>query len=928
MTQQDYRTLMQNALKQIQDLRGQIKTQTEPIAIVGMGCRFPGGADTPENLWQLLRNGHDGITETPSDRWSTETFYHNNPATPGKMSTRYGGFIGHLKEFDADFFGIAPREAISLDPQQRLLLEVTWEALENAHILPEKLINTNTGVFIGISSNDYTTHLLNRPVTDIDAYLATGNSHSTAAGRISYILGLTGPSLAVDTACSSSLVAVHLACQSLRQGECQLAVVGGVNRILSPEFTINFSQARMLAADGRCKTFDAKADGFVRSEGCGVIILQKLSDAQSAGNPILAVIQGSAVNQDGRSSGLTVPNGPAQQAVIRQALKNATLEPSDITYIEAHGTGTALGDPIEIGALGAVFGESHQKSPLLVGSLKTNIGHLEAAAGIAGLMKVVLALKHGQIPPHLHFEQPNPHIPWEQFPIQIPTTCTPWHGKKLAGVSSFGFSGTNAHVILAASEIPNQDKENTRERPLQILNLSAKNETALKQLAQKYITYFNQHQDINFGDVCYSANTGRSQFEYCLSIIANSITTAQEKLTCFINNEATTNLFTNKINSPSRPKIAFLFTGQGSQYKNMGWELYQTAPLFQQTIDKCCELLHPYLDIDLRSILFTTKTQNNSNYELRITNYELSHTLYTQPALFILEYALSQLWLSWGIKPDFLMGHSVGEYVAACIAGVFSLEDGLKLIATRARLMQQLPQGKMVAVAASASQLENLLLPYHQQVAIAAINAPNNTVISGEPAAIEKIIAVLASQNIQATPLSVSHAFHSPMMEAMLEELEKIAATINFHPPKYPIISNVTGSLINSEISTPEYWCRHIRQPVQFLAGVETLIQQNCSIFLEVGAKPTLLQMARSITSQADKYLWLPSLQPKQQDWQVMLSSIASMYGRGVKIDWHEFEKNYHHQRLDLPNYPFQRQHFWIDIKPVNKNYSSSSSNN
>lgn len=919
MTQQDYRTLMQNALKQIQDLRGQLKTQTEPIAIVGMGCRFPGGADTPDKLWQLLRNRHDAITEIPSDRWSLETFYHNKPATPGKISTRYGGFIGNLKEFDADFFGIAPREAISLDPQQRLLLEVTWEALENAHILPEKLINTNTGVFIGISSNDYTTHLLNRPVTDIDAYLATGNSHSTAAGRISYILGFTGPSLAVDTACSSSLVAVHLACQSLRQGECQLAVVGGVNRIFSPEFTINFSQARMLAADGRCKTFDAKADGFVRSEGCGIIILQKLSDAQAAGNPILAVIRGSAVNQDGRSSGLTVPNGPSQQAVIRQALKNATLEPSDITYIEAHGTGTALGDPIEIGALGAVFGASHQKSPLLVGSLKTNIGHLEAAAGIAGLMKVVLALKHGEIPPHLHFQQPNPHIPWEQFPIQIPTNCTPWHGKKLAGVSSFGFSGTNAHVILAASEIQNQDKENTRERPLQILNLSAKTETALKQLAQNYITYLNQHQDINLADICYSANTGRSQFEHRLSIIANSLTTAQEKLTCFINNEATTNLFTNQINSPSRPKIAFLFTGQGSQYQNMGWELYQTAPLFRETIDKCCELLLANFGLDLRPFFFKQENQNN---------YELSQTLYTQPALFILEYALSQLWLSWGIKPDFLMGHSVGEYVAACIAGVFSLEDGLKLIATRARLMQQLPQGKMVAVAASPSQLQNFLLPYHQQVAIAAINAPNNTVISGEPAAIEEIIAVLASQNIQTTPLSVSHAFHSPMMESMLGEFEKIAATINFHSPKYPIISNVTGSLINSEIATPEYWCRHIRQPVQFLAGVETLIQQNCRIFLEVGAKPILLQMARSTSSQADKYLWLPSLQPKQQDWQIMLSSIAAMYGRGVKIDWHKFEQNYHHQRLDLPNYPFQRQYFWIDIKPVNKNYSPSSPTN
>ncbi len=466
---QDYRTLMQKALKQIQDLKGQLKTQNEPIAIVGIACRLPGGADTPEKLWQLLRNKHSGITEILSDRWNINTLYHNNPSTPGKMSTRHGGFIGHLQEFDADFFNIAPREAISLDPQQRLLLEITWEALENTGILPEQLIGSQTGVFIGISSNDYSTHLLQRPITDIDAYLATGNSHSTASGRISYILGLTGPSLAVDTACSSSLVAVHLACQSLRQGECQLAVAGGVNRILCPEYTINFSQARMLAADGKCKTFDAKADGFVRSEGCGVIILEKLSDALAAKHPILAVIRGSAVNQDGRSSGLTVPNGPAQQAVIRQALKNATLQPSDITYIEAHGTGTALGDPIEIGALGAVFSESHQKSPLLVGSLKTNIGHLEAAAGIAGLIKVVLALKYGEIPPHLHFEQPNPHIPWEQFPIHIPTTCTPWHGKKIAGVSSFGFSGTNAHVILSKNDSLPLPKTRDNERPLHIL---------------------------------------------------------------------------------------------------------------------------------------------------------------------------------------------------------------------------------------------------------------------------------------------------------------------------------------------------------------------------------------------------------------------------------------------------------------------------
>ncbi|HIK08368.1 MAG TPA: SDR family NAD(P)-dependent oxidoreductase [Trichormus sp. M33_DOE_039] len=924
MTQQDYRTLMQNALKQIQDLRGKLKTvsdaQTEPIAIVGMGCRFPGGADTPEKLWQLLRSGQDAITEIPGDRWNINAFYDKQPATPGKMSTRYGGFIGHLQEFDADFFGIAPREAMSLDPQQRLLLEVCWEALENASILPEQLVGSQTGVFIGISSNDYSTHLLHRPITDIDAYLATGNSHSTAAGRISYILGFTGPSLAVDTACSSSLVAVHLACQSLRQGECHLAVAGGVNRIFSPEFTINFSQARMLAADGRCKTFDAAADGFVRSEGCGVIILQKLSDALAAGNPIMAVIRGSAVNQDGRSSGLTVPNGPSQQAVIKQALKNATLEPSDITYIEAHGTGTALGDPIEIGALGAVFGESHQEIPLLVGSLKTNIGHLEAAAGIAGLIKVVLALKYGEIPPHLHFQQPNPHISWEQFPIQIPTTCTPWHGKKLAGVSSFGFSGTNAHIILAAPEIQHQDRENITERPLQILTLSAKNETALKQLAQSYITHFNEHQNMSWADICYSANIGRSQFEYRLSIIADSISTAKEKLSCFIKGETNTNIFTSRVNSQPRPKIAFLFTGQGSQYQKMGWQLYQTAPLFREIIDKCCELLLADLGLDLRSLLFQEDNQNNHDL--------LSQTFYTQPALFIWEYALCQLWRSWGIKPDFLMGHSIGEYVAACIAGVFSLEDGLKLITARARLMQQLPPGKMVVVAASVSQLQNLLLPYNQQVSIAAINTPNNTVISGEPAAIEQIIAVLSSQNIQSTSLSVSHAFHSPMMAAMLEEFQQIAGTINFQPPKYPIISNVTGSIINSEIATPEYWCRHIRQPVKFLAGVETIIQQNCSIFLEVGVKPILLQMARSTITDADKYLWLPSLHLGRQDWEVILSSVAGLHGRGVKFNWHNFEQNYNPQHLYLPNYPFQRQRFWIDIKPARKHdYFSNNSN-
>ncbi|MEM7581236.1 MAG: polyketide synthase, partial [Cyanobacteria bacterium P01_A01_bin.80] len=454
----DYRALMQKALHELKEMRAKLQAletaKTEPIAIIGMGCRFP-GADNPQAFWELLSNGIDAISEVPADRWDINAYFDNDAETPGKINTRYGGFVKQLYEFDAAFFGISPREAVSLDPQQRLLMEVSWEALENAGIIPT-IQGSKTGVFVGISSNDYSQQLLTREVTEIDAYLATGNSHSTAAGRLSYTLGLTGPSIAVDTACSSSLVAVHLACQSLRNKECDTALVGGVNRLISPEFSINFSKAKMLAADGRCKTFDTAADGFVRGEGCGIIILKRLSDAIADGNPILALIRGSAVNQDGRSSGLTVPNGLSQQAVISQALQNSNIKPSQIDYIEAHGTGTSLGDPIEINALGSVFGKYYSAdNPLKIGSVKTNIGHLEAAAGIAGIIKLVLSLQHEQIPPHLHFDKPNPYIPWSELPIEVTTETTPWlisDNSRFAGVSSFGFSGTNAHVIVEGVE--------------------------------------------------------------------------------------------------------------------------------------------------------------------------------------------------------------------------------------------------------------------------------------------------------------------------------------------------------------------------------------------------------------------------------------------------------------------------------------------
>jgi acyl transferase domain-containing protein len=535
-------TAAKQALLAIRQLQAKIdrleQAQQEPIAIIGMGCRFPSGVDTPEQFWHLLESGRDAITEIPGDRWDSGKYYDGDPASPGKMYIRQGGFLPHLQDFDAQFFRIAPREAISLDPQQRLLLEVSWEALELAGIAPERLNGSLTGVFIGICGNDHWYRLLKRDVAEIDAYLTTGNTHSIAAGRISYSLGLTGPSLAIDTACSSSLVAVHLAISSLRNRECDLALAGGVNRILLPEVSINFSKARMLSPDGRCKTFDASANGFVRSEGCGIIVLKRLNDAIAAQDHILAVIRGSAVNQDGRSSGLTVPNGPSQQAVIRQALKNARIAPEQVSYLETHGTGTALGDPIEVGALGAVFSQNRS---VLLGAVKANIGHTEAAAGIASLIKAVLALQHEKIPPQLHFQTPNPNIDWNNLPFTIPTQMTPWkrgNPSRFAGVSSFGFSGTNAHVILEEAPLP---EKVTGELPLNLFTLSAKSEKALQELVQKYLLFLEIDRDLSLTDLCFTVNTGRSHgvpsaahFNHRLAIIAASLEELQEKLKLFI----------------------------------------------------------------------------------------------------------------------------------------------------------------------------------------------------------------------------------------------------------------------------------------------------------------------------------------------------------------------------------------------------------
>ncbi|WP_430014744.1 MupA/Atu3671 family FMN-dependent luciferase-like monooxygenase [Microcystis protocystis FBCC-A270] len=900
----------------------------EPIAIIGLACRFP-GADNPEAFWQLMRNGVDAIADIPPERWDIERFYDPTPATAKKMYSRQGGFLKNVDQFDPQFFRISPLEATYLDPQQRLLLEVTWEALENAAIVPETLAGSQSGVFIGISDVDYHRLAYQSP-TNLTAYVGTGNSTSIAANRLSYIFDLRGPSLAVDTACSSSLVAVHLACQSLQNQESNLCLVGGVNLILSPETTVVFSQARMIAPDSRCKTFDARADGYVRSEGCGVVVLKRLRDAIQDGDRILAVIEGSAVNQDGLSNGLTAPNGPAQQAVIRQALANAQVKPAQISYVEAHGTGTELGDPIEVKSLKAVLGEKRSLDQTCwLGSVKTNIGHLEAAAGMAGLIKVVLCLQHQEIPPNLHFQTLNPYISLADTAFAIPTQAQPWRTKppkpgengverRLAGISSFGFGGTNSHVILSEAPVTvknnQQNGQKLMERPWHLLTLSAKNEEALKALVHCYQKYLVDHPEISLTDVCFTANSRRSHFNHRLGVVARDRLEMLQKLENFSNQERMRE--PKNINKKKKPKIVFLFAGQGSQYVGMGRQLYETQPIFRQTLDRCAEILRPHLDQPLLEILYP------ADPEAETASFYLEQTAYTQPTLFAFEYALAQLWRSWGIEPAAVIGHSVGEYVAATVAGALSLEDGLTLIAKRAKLMQSLPKnGTMIAVFAAEERVKATIEPYRTDVAIAAVNGPENFVISGKAPIIAEIIIHLTAAGIEVRPLKVSHAFHSHLLEPILDSLEQEAAAISYQPLQIPLVANLTGEVL-PEGATIEarYWRNHARNPVQFYGSIQTLIEQKFSLFLEVSPKPTLSRLGQQCCPERST-TWLFSLAPPQEEEQSLLNSLAILYdSQGAEINWEGFNQNYPHHLLALPTYPFQRQRYWLEtVKPTSE---------
>lgn len=903
----DSRSLMQQALSELDRLQARVKRfeqgRSQPVAIVGMGCRFPGGVDGPESYWSLLEAGRDAITEVGSERWDIEAFFDQDPDKPGKMYSRYGGFIENIDHFDPAFFGISPREAASMDPQQRLLLEVAWEALEHAGLAGSSLQGSTTGVFIGITTNDYADVLLgNGDLNSVDTYFTTGNCLNVAAGRLSYRLGLQGPSLAIDTACSSSLVSVHLACQSLRNDECDLALAGGVNVILTPRGTIATSRAHMLSPDGRCKTFDALADGYVRSEGCGLIVLQRLDDALAHGARILAVIRGSAVNQDGASGGLTVPSGPAQQKLLRRALQNAGVLPSEVSYIETHGTGTKLGDPIEINALSEVFGDAHTGQPLIVGAVKTNLGHLESAAGVAGLMKVILSLHHRCIPRHLHMHTPNPHISWGQIPIEVATSARSWPASgptRIAGVSAFGFSGTNAHVVV--EEAPREDRQSRGwESPWHLLTFSAASQASLDHLAGLYSSRLDSKDSTGLGDICFTAGVGRAHFQHRVGVLGQSADDIAEQLDLYRKRQQTPLIFQGAAGSEAR-RIGFLYTGQGAQYPGMGKQLYETLPTFRDAIEECNDLLRPLLDKPLIDVLYG---------DLRSTEL-IYQTAYSQPALFSLAYALTNVWRSWGIRPDMAIGHSVGEYAAACAAGVFNLQDGLKLIAERGRLMQSVEEpGGMVAVFANVQRVQAVLEGYREYVSVAAINSPEQTVISGRVRELESILKEFEAQGIRTRPLGVSRAFHSPLMASIVQEFRRCAETVHYQAPAFSIISNVTGAPVHEEVCGAGYWCRHILAPVDFLGGVLSSDAQGCDTYIEIGPLPLLLAMARDCRADTSA-LFLASLRPEQPDWRQMLTSLGSLYTAGAEVDWPGFYRDSKYRRVDIPRTPFERKRYW-----------------
>ncbi|MGW7369245.1 type I polyketide synthase, partial [Streptomyces sp. NPDC054841] len=874
-------------------------TDDEPIAIVGMACRFPGGVESPEELWELIAEGSDVTSEFPDDRnWPLETLIDPDPDKPGTSYASRGGFLSDPAAFDAGFFGISPREATAMDPQQRLLLELGWEVFERAGFDPTRLAGSQTGVFVGTKGQTYST--LAAPASEYEGYLGFATSGSVMSGRVAYTLGLQGPAITVDTACSASLVALHLACQSLRSGESRLALAGGVTVMATPDDMITFSRQRGLAPDGRVKAFAEAADGTAFGEGAGFLLLERLSDARRAGHQVLAVIRGSAVNQDGASNGLTAPNGQAQQRVIRQALANARVAAAEVDLVEAHGTGTTLGDPIEAEAVLATYGQDRPaERPLWLGSVKSNIAHTQAAAGIAGVIKLVQAMRHTTLPPTLNVDRPSPHVDWASGQVRLLTEARPWTAQghpRRAGVSSFAISGTNAHVVLEEAPSPAARDAGTGpvSRPPAAVPwlLSAKSPAALREQARRLGAFVRSAPENGATDVGRTLALSRAGLEYRAAVVSDSTEGLLRGLDALASDEPAAGLTTG-LAAPTRT-TAFLFTGQGSQRPGMGRDLYEAFPAFADALDAVCE----HLDPEVRELLLAPAGTADDG--------RVHRTALAQPALFALEVAQFRLLRSWGVRPDALAGHSIGELAAAQVSGILSLPDAAVLVTARGALMQALPEGgAMIALEATEEEVLPLLAGHESRMGIAAVNAPRSVVVSGDDDAVSGVAEALAAQGRRTKRLAVSHAFHSPRMDAALAGFRDVARTLTYREPAVPIVSTVTGAPAGGELLTPEYWVGQLRSAVRFAPAIRALRDRGTDTFVELGPDGVLTALVRD-TLGDDAHRALPLARHDRPGAATAVAALGSLHTLGVAVDWEAFFGGSGTRHGPLPTYAFQ----------------------
>ncbi|MEH1016743.1 SDR family NAD(P)-dependent oxidoreductase [Micromonospora sp. CPCC 206060] len=881
----------------------------EPIAIIGMACRYPGGVTDAEQLWTLLAAERDAIGPFPTDRgWDVERLYDPDPEAAGKSYVNSSGFLPDAADFDAAFFGISPREATAMDPQQRLLLETSWEAIEDAGIDPVTLRGSQTGVFAGSMYHDYATGLPSVP-EGVEGFLGTGTSGSVVSGRVSYALGLEGAAVTVDTACSSSLVSIHLAAQALRQGECSLALAGGATVMATPTSFIEFSRQRALAPDGRCKPFAAAADGTTWSEGAGVLLLERLSDAQQNGHRVLAVIRGSATNQDGASNGLTAPNGPSQQRVIRAALANAGLAATDVDVVEAHGTGTPLGDPIEAQAVLSVYGRDRAADrPVFMGSLKSNLGHTQAAAGVGGVIKMVQALRHGMLPRTLHVDEPTPHVDWSVGAVELLTEARPWRRgdrPRRAAVSSFGFSGTNAHVVLEeapATPEPAPATDPGTGAPVPVV-LSGRTREALAAQADRLRAYLTGQPEPVLTDLAFSLATTRSAFDHRAVVLATGRDDLLRGLGTVTTGGTADSVTAGRVTAGG---LALLFTGQGAQRAGMGRALYETFPVFAKAFDAVCAELDAHLDRPLREVVFAEPDSPEAAL--------LDQTGWTQPALFAVEVALHRLVEAWGVRPDHVLGHSIGEIAAAHAAGVLTLADAARLTAARGRLMQALPAGgAMVSVRATETEVLPLLVGREDLVSIAAVNGPESVVVSGVEEAVAEVAAHFRELGRKTKQLTVSHAFHSPLMAPMLDELRTVADQIHYHPPQVPLVSTVTGRVWPAGEEPPGagYWVEQVRSAVRFADGVRALHDAGATTFLEIGSDGVLTALGEGCLTGAKDVTLVAASRRDRDEPETLVRALGVLHTRGVPVDWAAFFPGA--RRVPLPTYAFQRQRYWLE---------------